>query len=60
MAVPVLASTSQHTHQLPGQPGSRSDRLLPSAQKAFAQVATAHSVGGEDYPELTLFTLLIS
>jgi DDE family transposase len=42
-------------HQLPGQPGHRADRLLPSAQKAFTRGATPHSSGGLTYPELTLF-----
>ena len=41
-------------HQLPGQPGRRADRLLPSAQKALSRGATPHSSGGVTYPELTL------
>jgi transposase len=42
-------------HQLSGQPGRGPDRLLPSAQKAFAWRTASHSTRGVTYPELTLF-----
>ncbi len=40
------AFPSSQPHQLPGQPGRRANRLLLSAQKALARVATARSAGG--------------
>jgi Transposase DDE domain len=48
------AFPSSESHQLPGQPGRRAHRLLPSAQEAFSWVATPRSFRGVAYPELTL------